>query len=89
MTVWHEAFAAALPPGARAHVKLDTGMGRLGTRDAALASRLADEVAARGQLVGAWTHFATSDERDNDFYDVQLERSGRGPQRCASAIPAC
>src|SRR4051812_27174671 len=32
VAAWTEGFAAALPAQARAHVKLDTGMGRLGTR---------------------------------------------------------
>ena len=40
------------------HVKLDTGMGRLGTRDRELALRLA----ARPNTVGLMTHFATADE---------------------------
>src|SRR6478735_4062004 len=42
VVAWTEEFLAALPGGARVHVKLDTGMGRLGTRDPALATRLAE-----------------------------------------------
>ncbi|HEX3874599.1 MAG TPA: alanine racemase, partial [Solirubrobacteraceae bacterium] len=47
--------------GGRVHVKLDTGMGRLGTRDTELADRLIDRADAAGgvELVGAMTHFAT------------------------------
>jgi alanine racemase len=52
-------------------VKLDTGMGRLGTRDAEEAIGVAEEAAARGMLVGAMTHFATSDD-DPDFAREQL-----------------
>jgi alanine racemase len=54
------------------HVKLDTGMGRLGTRD----PRHADEVvAALGErCVGLWTHLATADERDDRFFGEQLRR---------------
>jgi alanine racemase len=68
--------AAALPsPPARVHVKLDTGMGRLGTKDAALARSLCDSVAAdeRVGLAGVMTHFATADEPGDDHFPAQLE----------------
>jgi alanine racemase len=78
VVAWDPAFAAALAAhpdaeGARVHVKLDTGMGRLGTRDAAEATAVADAVAAapRLRLVGAMTHFATSDD-DPAFAREQL-----------------
>ncbi|MDQ3741530.1 MAG: alanine racemase [Actinomycetota bacterium] len=69
VVVWTEGFAEAAA-GTRQHVKLDTGMGRLGTRDAALATRLA----ARADVVGLMTHFATADERGDDFLGEQLGR---------------
>jgi alanine racemase len=56
--------------GERLHVKLDTGMGRLGTKDRDEAVRL-----ARGdRVVGLMTHFATADEPGDEYFPAQLER---------------
>ncbi len=66
VVAWSEEVAEAAP---RVHVKLDTGMGRLGTRDRELALRLA----ARPNTVGLMTHFATADELDDDLFPAQLE----------------
>lgn len=83
VAVWDAGFLAALPSRARVHVKLDTGMGRLGTRDAEEATRLADAAAERGMLAGLWTHFATADDRGDAFFGEQLARFGDwvGPLR--------
>jgi alanine racemase len=78
VVAWHEDFVDWLRghPGARVHVKLDTGMGRLGTRDAALAERLVNLVTAAPELelVGLMTHLATAEEADEAFMREQLER---------------
>jgi alanine racemase len=76
VVAWREELVAAIDRPARVHVKLDTGMGRLGTRDAAEATRVAAAVAAAPHLdlVGAMTHFATADEPGDDFMPEQLER---------------
>jgi alanine racemase len=60
----------------RVHVKLDSGMGRLGTRDGALADQLAARVAGAAslELVGAMTHLATAEEPDRSFMQAQLDR---------------
>ncbi len=60
----------------RVHVKLDSGLGRLGTRDAEQATAVAEAVAAAPnlELAGLWTHFATADERGDAFLGEQLER---------------
>jgi alanine racemase len=55
--------------GARIHVKLDTGMGRLGTKDAGLARSL-----LTGDVAGVMTHFATADEPGDDLFPTQLAR---------------
>jgi alanine racemase len=65
VVVWTEEIGATAP---RVHVKLDTGMGRLGTKDRDLALRLA----ARPNAVGLMTHFATADERGDELFDAQL-----------------
>jgi alanine racemase len=81
VVAWHEDFVRwARHHGghgrARVHVKLDTGMGRLGTRDGALADRLVELVTAAPELelAGAMTHLATAEAADRSFLDEQLER---------------
>jgi alanine racemase len=77
VVVWREPYlkAVAAAGGGRVHVKFDSGMGRLGTRDQAEATRVVE--AARRipalELVGVMTHFATADDLDDDgFFMRQL-----------------
>ncbi len=60
----------------RVHVKLDTGMGRLGTRDRLEAREVAEAILVepRLELAGAMTHLATADEPDPSFMREQLAR---------------
>ena len=83
VVAWDERFVAVLDEVARAddvranvHVKLDTGMGRLGARDEAAARAVAEAVEAvdRLDLSGAMTHFATADEPDDEHFQHQLDR---------------
>jgi len=76
IVAWREPFVRAILRPARVHVKLDTGMGRLGTRDAAEATRVADAIAAAPhlELAGAMTHYATADEPGDGFMPEQLAR---------------
>jgi alanine racemase len=80
LVVWDPAFVEEVARRApdsrpvRMHVKLDTGMGRLGTRDERQALAVAEAVAASSpalELAGAMTHFATADD-DPEFMERQL-----------------
>src|SRR4051794_16977034 len=76
VVAWEPEFAQALASAAdslgvtgRVHVKLDSGMGRLGTSDPEQAlgvAQIVDE-AEHLQLVGLMTHFATADEQGDDY----------------------
>src|SRR4051812_32422249 len=73
--VWSgELLEAVAGRPARVHVKLDSGMGRLGTKDENEVVALCDRAAERDQLAGVWTHFATADERGDDHFPTQLAR---------------
>ncbi|HEX3978547.1 MAG TPA: alanine racemase [Solirubrobacteraceae bacterium] len=84
VVAWNERFvqelAAAAPAGRGSgpvgvHVKLDSGMGRLGTRDSGEAFAVAESIhraAPRLRLAGAMTHLATADG-DLAFAAAQLE----------------
>jgi alanine racemase len=66
VVAWTRELAEAAP---RVHVKLDSGMGRLGTKDV----DLVHELAALPQTVGLMTHFATADEPGDDHFPRQLQ----------------
>jgi alanine racemase len=81
VVAWTADFVRALAnyQGARptqVHVKLDTGMGRLGTDDPREAWGLARRIDAgkRLRLAGVMTHFATADEVGDAHFPAQLER---------------
>jgi alanine racemase len=61
----------------RVHVKLDSGLGRLGTRDLETAMEVANAVMAAAPelaLSGAMTHFATADADDLEFVADQIRK---------------
>jgi alanine racemase len=79
VVVWSERQVQAVEAagGGRVHVKLDSGMGRLGTRDPMQASRAVAAARESGEvrLVGVMTHFATADDLDDGgFFAMQLGR---------------
>lgn len=61
---------------AKIHIKLDTGMGRVGLRTMAELDALLDEIDASKnvQVEGVFTHFATADETDKEYSKLQAER---------------
>jgi len=97
VAVWHEQFRAMASSRARAqgrparlHVKHDSGMGRLGNRDPAAVLALARACAEDQhlELAGVWTHFATADEPESEFFDEQLERFSEVAAAVRSEFPA-
>jgi alanine racemase len=82
VVAWREGFARAAAAlasperPARLHVKLDTGMGRLGTPDPGEALRVAALAQSADTLspAGLMTHLATADDLGSEFFDAQLSR---------------
>jgi alanine racemase len=96
IVAWDPAFAEALAAAAhadgvtgRVHVKLDSGMGRLGTRDPEEALAIAQIVADAEhlELVGLMTHFATADVLGDDYFQQQLDLFTRFAQRFRERHP--
>ena len=93
---WNDRFvgdlgglAAAGEAPLRVHVKLDTGMGRLGTKNMREALSLCDRVAGddRLELAGVMTHFATADEPGDDHFPAQLAAFEQLVATCRAAHP--
>ena len=83
VAVWRAEFLELVAERAEAHgepvplhLKYDSGMGRLGDPYPEAVAALVNAAAAdpRLEAAGLWTHFATADERDSDYFDVQLRR---------------
>jgi alanine racemase len=76
--------AERIPP---VHLKLDTGMHRVGA-DLATVTALARQAPALGVEVGGlWTHFASS-ESDSEFTDFQVALLGHAVEHLGSSLPA-
>jgi len=83
VSAWDPGFIAALDSRAEAagqkvgvHVKYDTGMGRLGSADPELVLEMVRMVSnsTNLDLRAVWTHFATADEDDTSFLELQRDR---------------
>jgi alanine racemase len=69
--------AAAREEPASVHVEVDTGLNRFGVDHAAAPDLIARIAALPGlRLGGVYTHFATADEADRSFHDLQQARFG-------------
>jgi len=93
LVAWRASFVEALRRGARArpvrvHVKLDVGMGRVGTRDADELLRLAEAIHAAPELelAGAMTHLPCADE-DPAITRAQVARFRAFGERLRALAP--
>ena len=97
VVAWREQFvraadaAASAERPARVHVKLDTGMGRLGAKDPEQARAVAGVVdtSEHVELAGVMTHFATADDEGSDFFDEQLRRFRPFAEELKRSRPGC
>jgi alanine racemase len=90
-TVYRHVFLEALAPHREQipsiHLKLDTGMHRVGT-DLSTVTALAHQARALGLAVGGlWTHFASS-ESDAEFTTLQISRLQGASEELAGVLPA-
>lgn len=89
--LWQAAAQAAeMGRAARIHAKLDTGMGRLGTKSSELALALLEEATDHEALeaTGFMTHFATADDPDRTYLGQQLARFTEVAAAARRAFPA-
>ncbi len=58
------------------HLKIDTGMGRLGCKTEEEIKEMMEMTESSDKLncTGVFTHFATADEKDTDYFNMQLDR---------------
>jgi alanine racemase len=70
-----QAAAAQHDVRLRCHLKIDTGMNRLGLRHDNLEFTLPELTASRNlEMVAVYTHFATADDHDHPLFHTQRER---------------
>ena len=98
IAVWREGFrdlcsrvSADLGRMTRVHLKLDSGMGRLGERDPDALIELARACGEdqRLDLAGVWTHFATADEEGDTFMAEQLATFVPVAEAVRELAPGC
>lgn len=86
MVRWMQDAARACGRQGLVHLKLDTGMGRIGARTEAEVAAVLDALSESPDvcLTGAFTHFADADGDDMAFTRAQLERF----RRLTAPLPA-
>jgi alanine racemase len=98
VAVWREGFrelcsrmAAEVRNPVTVHVKLDSGMGRLGERDPQALTDLARACAVDEalNLTGVWTHFATADELGDEYLGEQLAAFAPVADAVREIAPGC
>jgi alanine racemase len=98
VALWREGFrelcsklAAERGGRVRVHLKLDSGMGRLGERDPEKLLELARACAADDhiEVAGVWTHFATADDPDDPFMTEQLAAFAPVAEAVGEIAPGC
>lgn len=72
------------------HLKIDTGMGRIGIRSAEELKTIEKRIQqdSRMDLHGVFTHFATADELDDTYFEKQLAEF-EDLLRAMDELPAC
>ena len=59
----------------RVHLKIDSGMGRIGVRDTQEMQHIAAFIQQQGlEVDGVFTHFSTADEKDESYFLQQVTR---------------
>src|SRR5690625_3724010 len=74
---WLDAYLEQEPSSEKLsiHVKIDTGMGRIGLRTVDELNGFIDKLLRTDlKVTGVYTHFATADEENTDYYHLQLRR---------------
>lgn len=60
--------------GLRVHLKIDSGMGRIGFRDSSQVNEAIQKLQeAEARVEGIFTHFATADQKDEEQFHAQLQ----------------
>jgi alanine racemase len=97
VAVWRPGFLELVAARARAHgrparvhVKYDSGMGRLGNRDPVELMSLVRACAESPdlELAGVWTHLATADDPESEFFDEQLNRFDAVAEAARAEFPS-
>ncbi len=74
--VWLSEIAQALDKPATVHIKVDTGMSRIGFKPTEESRKIIRKIDSLKNITvdGVFTHFATADEADKNFTKIQAER---------------